>query len=310
MRAIAFADFGVAPRIHDLAIPVPAAGEVRVRVHAASVNGFDVAVASGYLDGMMEHRFPVVLGKDFSGVVDALGEDVDGFAIGDRVFGVVTKEFLGDGSFGEYVTVPAAVGLAPLPEQVSFTEGASLGLAGTAALDAVAAAEVTDGQVVLVAGATGGVGNQAVQLAARAGATVVATAHTTDERELVTRLGASAVVDYRDDIAAQVLTAYPAGVDAVIHLAGDASALLPAVRHGGRFASTLIGSPEQLPTDAATVTPVYAHPSAATLDTLAENEASSHTAVQVARTYPLEQVAQAFADFGAGTQGKLVITIA
>src|ERR1700712_2963377 len=126
MKAVAFTAFGNSPELIDIDVPTPAEGEVRVRIHAASVNGFDLAVANGYLDGMMEHRFPVVLGKDFAGTVDALGEGVQGYAVGDRVFGVVTKAFLGDGSFGEYVTVPVAVGLAHLPGSVSFIDGAAL----------------------------------------------------------------------------------------------------------------------------------------------------------------------------------------
>ncbi|MGN8245177.1 NADP-dependent oxidoreductase [Cellulomonas soli] len=309
MRAVAFAELGATPQVHDVAVPEPAEGEVRVRVHAASVNGFDLAVAAGYLDGMMEHRFPVVLGKDFAGVVDAIGAGVEGYAVGDRVFGVVTKTFLGDGSFGEYVTVPVAVGLARLPRSVSFVDGAALGLAGTAAVDAVDAARLEAGQVVLVAGATGGVGNQVVQLAVRSGATVIATTHTGPETALVTSLGAAEVVDYRQDVAAQVLAAHPGGVDAVIHLAGDAATLLPALRAGGRFASTLVMSPDQLPTDAATVVPVFATPTTATLDRLADDSAQRHTTVTIERTYPLDQVGRAFADFGAGTVGKLVITI-
>src|SRR6195952_1674397 len=126
MRAVAFTAFGAAPEVREIELPEPGEGEVRVRVHAASLNGFDLAVANGYLQGMMEHRFPVVLGKDFAGTVDALGAGVTAYAVGDRVFGVVTKAFLGDGSFGEYVTVPVAVGLAHLPGSVSFIDGAAL----------------------------------------------------------------------------------------------------------------------------------------------------------------------------------------
>jgi NADPH2:quinone reductase len=155
----------------DLEIPEPGEGEVRVRVHAASVNGFDTAVANGYLKDLMEHRFPVVLGKDFAGTVDAVGPGVSDYQVGDRVFGVVTKPYLGDGSFAEYVTVATAVGIAKLPESIDFTEGATLGLAGATALASVNAAELQPGQTVLIAGATGGVGNQAIQLAAKAGAT-------------------------------------------------------------------------------------------------------------------------------------------
>ncbi|WP_454050570.1 NADP-dependent oxidoreductase [Cellulomonas sp. Marseille-Q8402] len=310
MRAIAIAESGAQPQVHDVATPEPAEGEVRVRVHAASVNGFDLSVAGSHLVGMMEHRFPVVIGKDFAGVVDAVGSGVEGYTVGDHVFGVVTKEYLGDGSFGEYVTVPVAVGLAHLPESLSFTEGAALGLAGTAAVDAIDAAQVQAGQTVLVAGATGGVGNQAVQLAVHAGATVIATAHSDPERDLVTRLGASEVVDYTEDVAAQVLAAHPGGIDTVLHFAGDPTALLAAVRPEGRLASTRIMSADQLPSEHVTVASVYATPSQQTLETLADHRAAERTTVTIERTYALEEVPQAFADFAAGTLGKLVITIA
>lgn len=197
MKAFALPDFDHEPALTDLELPEPSQGEVRVRVRAASVNGFDLAVANGFLKGAMEHHFPVVLGKDFAGEVDALGADVEGYSIGDRVFGVVTKPSLGDGSLGEYVTVSTAVGLAHLPEGIDFIEGASLGLAGTAAVDAFDAAHLTSGSTVLIAGATGGVGQQALQLAVRAGATVAATASSPEEIDLVTRLGAAQTIDYR-----------------------------------------------------------------------------------------------------------------
>lgn len=220
MKAYALTDFESAPMLVDIDVPEPADGEVRVRVHAASVNGFDLSVAGGNLKDMMEHRFPVALGKDFAGVVDAVGDDVDDYQVGDRVFGVVTKPYLGDGSFGEYVTVSTAVGLARLPESVDFVEGAALGLAGVAALAAVDAGGLEPGQSVLIVGATGGVGSQAVQLANHAGAHVIATASSEAERTLVTDLGAATTVDYHGDVAAAVREARPDGVDVIIHLGG------------------------------------------------------------------------------------------
>ena len=309
MRAFAFTAFGSAPEVRELDLPQPGEGEVRVRVHAASVNGFDLSVAGGHLQGMMEHRFPVVLGKDFAGTIDAVGAGVSGYAPGDRVFGVVTKPYLGDGSFGEFVTVPVAVGLAHLPEAVGFTEGGALGLAGTAALMAVEGAALRAGQSVLVAGATGGVGNQAVQLAAQAGTHVIATAHSDEERRLVTGLGAAEVVDYAGEVAAAVLAAHPGGVDAVLHLAGDPAALLPLVRPGGRFVSTRLMSPEQLPAEGVTVVPIYADPTPTTLDRLAANQAQGRTRVIIQWTYRLDEAPAALAAFAAGTLGKLVIVI-
>ena len=206
MRAFVMTDFDAAPALTELDLPEPAEGEVRVRVRAASVNGFDLAVAAGLTKDYMEHRFPLVLGKDFAGEVDAVGAGVTDYAVGDRVFGTVTKPYVGDGSFAEYVTVPTAIGIAKLPESVSFTEGAALGLTGAAAHGIMDAAALQPGQTVLVVGATGGVGNQVVQLAKAAGARVIATAHTDAERELVGRLGADVVVDHQADLAAQVRT--------------------------------------------------------------------------------------------------------
>jgi NADPH:quinone reductase-like Zn-dependent oxidoreductase len=311
MRAFVLTEFGTAPEVADIETPQPAEGEVRVRVHAASVNGFDLAVAAGYVKDMMEHRFPVVLGKDFAGVIDAAGPGVSDYAVGDRVFGVVTKPFIGDGSFAEYVTVPTTVGLAKLPDGIDFTTGAALGLAGTAALSSFDAAEVQAGQKVLVAGATGGVGNQAVQLVKNAGATVVATAATDEEKTVVTALGADVTVDHTsDDPARAVRQHHAGGVDAVFHFAGDPTVLLGALRPGGRFVSTIIGSPEQLPAEDATVIGIYASPDPATLDRLAVLNTDGATSVRVQDTYSLEQAADAFAAFGGGTLGKIVVTTA
>jgi NADPH:quinone reductase len=95
MKVFALKGFDQAPEVTEVDLPTPGAGEVRVRVRAASLNGFDLSVANSYLKGMMEHRFPVVLGKDFAGEVDAAGPDVQGYQVGDRVFGVVMKDTLG-----------------------------------------------------------------------------------------------------------------------------------------------------------------------------------------------------------------------
>jgi NADPH:quinone reductase-like Zn-dependent oxidoreductase len=309
MHALVISDFGAGPELSELDKPEPAAGEVLVRVRAASVNGFDQAVAAGYLKGMMEHRFPVVLGKDFAGQIESLGSGVDDFAVGDRVFGVVTKAYLGDGSFGEYVTVPTALGLAKLPASIPFAEAAALGLAGAAAVAAIDAANLTTGTTVLVAGATGGVGNQAVQLAARAGAAVIATATTAEASEFVRSLGATEVVDYTGDVAAVVLADHPDGVDVVLHLAGDPTELLAAVRLGGKFISVLVGSPDQLPSNDVTVMPVFANPTPDILSRLARSQDVGDTAVTVQSTYPLQSAAQALIDFRSGTVGKRVIVI-
>ncbi|WEO77572.1 NADP-dependent oxidoreductase [Cryobacterium sp. SO2] len=307
MRVITLPEFGSALELAEIDTPQPAAGEVRVRVHAASVNGFDLAVAAGYLKDHMEHRFPVVLGKDFAGIVDAIGDGVSEYAVGDRVFGVVTKAHLGDGSFGEFVVVPVSTGLAVLPAQIDFARGAALGLAGTAAQAAIDAAQLAPGSTVLIVGATGGVGNQAVQLAASAGATVIATARTALGIAQVRLLGATEIVDHTQNIAEAVLADHADGVDVILHFAGDPATVLPALRAGGRFVSTLVASPDQLSADGIEVLPVFADPTPVVLARLAESLAAGRTSVSVQGSYALADVADAFEAFDAGARGKLVI---
>jgi NADPH:quinone reductase len=207
------------------------------------------------------------------------------------------------------VTVPVASGIAKLPDGIDFTEAAALGLAGTAAVDAFDAANVTADQTVLVVGATGGVGQQVLQLAVRAGATVIATAHSAEEIELVTKLGAAHTVDYRGDVVEQVHALYPDGVDAVLHFAGDPTPLLSVVKPGGTLVSTMLRSAEDLQAENVKVVSIYASPSSATLDRVARHQDEKHTTVTVQRVYNLEQTHEAIEQFAAGTLGKLVISI-
>jgi len=161
MKAFALRSFEEPAGMHEVPVPDVGPGDVRVRVRAASINGFDVFVASGMAKDMMEHRFPVVVGKDFAGVVDGVGEGVTRFARGDEVVGIVpTEQFLWRGSFGEFVVVPADGFVEAKPANVDFASAAALGLAGLAALVTVDAIEPSEDDVVLVVGA------YAVQLAA------------------------------------------------------------------------------------------------------------------------------------------------
>ncbi|TCO47094.1 NADPH:quinone reductase-like Zn-dependent oxidoreductase [Kribbella antiqua] len=311
MRAVSLPSVPSTPQVTELDVPVPQPGEVLVKVAASSINGFDAATVAGYLQGLMEHRFPLVLGKDFAGTVAALGEGVTGYAVGDQVFGVVMRPFLGTGSLGEYVAVPTAIGLAHIPAGLPIAEAGALGLAGTAALTAIEAADPTDGEDILVVGATGGVGAIAVQYAAARGARVIATARPGAEAELITELtgGKAEIVDYTADLSAQVRALAPNGVAAALHLAGDGQQIADLVADGGRLSSTLGLADVASPGRDLTVSTVRANPDKATLARLGADVASGAIRVPIATTYSLEQVPQAFADFGAGTVGKLAIAI-
>jgi NADPH:quinone reductase-like Zn-dependent oxidoreductase len=309
MRVIAIDDFGAEPALRDVPEPDPAPGEVLVRVEASAINGFDLAVAGGMLQEMMDHRFPVILGKDFAGTVERVGEGVTRFGPGDRVFGVVMKPALGDGAFGEYVAVSEEFGITILPAGLDVAIAGAIGLTGTAARMAVSALGLAPGQTVLISGATGGVGVQAVQLAAATGAEVIATARTGQAAELVRMLGAAATVDYGGDLAAAVRALRPAGVDAVLHLAGDGLQLADLLVDGGRFASTLGMASEHLADRQVTATAVMALPDATTLDRLAADAAEGRLRLPISRSYRLEDVPQGLKDFAAGTLGKLAVTV-
>src|ERR1700750_2645999 len=120
MQAIAINDYDAPVALCDLPVPEPSQGEIVVRVRASSLNGFDVAVANGHVHHRMEHHFPIVLGRDFAGTVEVVGEGVDQFRVGDNVFGVVIGRALGPGTFAEYVNTPAAFA-ARMPQGFDLT---------------------------------------------------------------------------------------------------------------------------------------------------------------------------------------------
>ncbi|WP_330346931.1 alcohol dehydrogenase catalytic domain-containing protein [Streptomyces sp. NBC_00582] len=115
MRAVTLAQVPGSPEVTEAEVPRPEAGEVLVKVAASLVNGFDLGTVAGYLQGMREHRFPLIPGKDFAGTVEAVAE---GFAVGDAAFGVVTKAHLGTGSMAQYVADVTAQVRAIAPDGV------------------------------------------------------------------------------------------------------------------------------------------------------------------------------------------------
>lgn len=199
---------GAAPR------PAPAAGEVLVRVHVASVNPLDwhfmrgmpyvMRLSSGLGTPSRAH-----LGADFAGTVEAVGPDVTRFAPGDRVFGV------GRGSFAEFDLVAESGPIVHLPDGVTFEQAAAVPIAALTALQALRdKAHVRPGQRVLVNGASGGVGTFAVQLAKGMGAHVTAVCSTRNV-ELVRGVGADRIIDYTRDDFTQGTEPYDVIIDMV-----------------------------------------------------------------------------------------------
>jgi NADPH:quinone reductase-like Zn-dependent oxidoreductase len=306
MKALAITGKDQAPAVLEVADPVPGQGQVRVAVAAASVNGFDLAVAAGRVWDGMPHTFPVVLGRDFVGTVDAVGDGVDDFQVGDRVAGLITGSSLGPGAIGEYA-VASTAGIAVLPDGVSITDAAAVGLAGIAGQDAIDALEVSEGDTVFIAGATGGVGSIAVQLAVAKGATVLATARPGEEEHFVLSLGAAHAVDYTNDLAAAVRAIVADGADKALHAAGDASAAATAVRSGGRLSSLLGATPELVGRDDISVVSVVARGTPEKLSRLLDHVANGRLHVQVTTTIPLDHADEALDVFAKGTLGKVLV---
>jgi NADPH:quinone reductase-like Zn-dependent oxidoreductase len=309
MRALAIERRDAAAAVIDVTDPSYGDGDVLVRIEAASVNGFDLAIAAGRVWESMPHEFPAVLGRDYAGVVEAVGAGVDGFTVGQPVAGVVTGPSLGPGSIGELYVAPAGK-LTPRPEAVGAVDAAAIGLAGVTAATAMDALAVGPGDTLLVSGATGGVGSFAVQLAVAEGARVIGTAAPGEQTEFVRSLGADEVVDFAGDLAAAVRAVAPDGVTAVLHAAGDATALGGMLAPGGRLASLVGATNEQVGRDDVTVIPIQAAYTPARLGGLLDAVASGRLKVSVGATFPLASAPDALEWFKDPTHlGKAVVTI-
>jgi NADPH:quinone reductase-like Zn-dependent oxidoreductase len=311
MKALALESFEARPKVMDVPDPVAGPGEVLVRVGAASVNAFDVAVAAGSMKDFTPYRFPAVIGGDLAGRVEAVGDGVEDFEVGARVFGMMgMKGAIHDGSFGEFAN-PTAASIAPAPEGLSDPDAGSLGVAGTTAMSAVEAVGPSAGSTVLIVGATGGVGSFAIQLAALRGAHVIASVRPGDE-DFVTGLGATETVDYTGDVVAEVRRRYPSGIDAVIDAVNRDQAafaeLATLVRDGARAASVVGGAGDATEMGSVGVSNVGGNPEH--LSDMADLIVKGELRVAIRRTYPLGDAAQALHDFAnEHTLGKLVITM-
>jgi NADPH:quinone reductase-like Zn-dependent oxidoreductase len=172
--------------------PVAGPGEVIVDIHAASVNAADYKVRLGS-GGSGNLKLPHILGRDFSGVVSALGAGVSDFAIGDAVFGVTDQGI--EGCYAEKLAIKAAI-IAKKPPQLGHAEAAALGLTSLTALWAIEdTAELQRGETILIQGGAGGVAGFAIQLAKYLGATVLTTASAANH-DYVKSLGADRAIDY------------------------------------------------------------------------------------------------------------------
>src|SRR5664280_1686886 len=240
MRALVLTRYGgpEAVELTDVAQPAPGVGELLVRVHAAGLNPVDYKTRAGALKMIHSYRLPIVMGNEFSGVVEAVGPGAGRFAIGDRVFARVDRSVLG--AFAEH-TVVHEDHAAQMPTSLDFPAAAAVPLAALTALQALRdELQVRPGQRVFIPGGAGGVGTFAIQIAKYLGAYVATTASARGEA-LVRRLGADLAIDYTRERFEDRLIGYDAAFDLI---GGDTLARLWSVLVPGGRVVSIAGTPE------------------------------------------------------------------
>ncbi|MFB7663428.1 NADP-dependent oxidoreductase [Kitasatospora sp. NPDC056138] len=307
MKAIVIKQYGGPEVVEYTELPDPKVGpdSVLVRVKAAGVNPVDWKIREGYLDGLLDVHFPLVMGWDLAGVVQAVGGAVTEFKPGDEVIGYVRKDWVEHGTYAELVSAPVRT-LALKPAALDWAQAGGLPLAGLTAYQAlVKALRVRSGETVLVHAAAGGVGSLAVQIAKALGARVIGTASERNHAYL-RGLGAEPVT-YGEGLADRVRTLAPDGVDAALDLVGGTAVAV---------SRELVAGPARIASiaDYGVVAQgghyVFVRPDTADLTELAALADQGKLTVPVASTFPLAQAASAQALNAEGrTRGKIVLLV-
>ncbi|MGV9456098.1 NADP-dependent oxidoreductase [Streptomyces sp. NPDC003635] len=298
--AVAFSAYGGPEVLRPLEFqePVAGPGEVRVRVRAAGVNPVDVKLRRGDFEGMVPVTFPQRLGNEYAGVIDQVGAEVTGFAVGDEVLG-----FTAMAAYTEVLTVPADA-VAVKPGALSWEVAGALSAVGQTAYNALRELKVGAGDTLLVHAAAGGVGTVAVQLARRLGARVIGTASERNH-DYLRSLGAEPVV-YGEGLVARVRDIAPVDVvlDAVGGAAVDASLELVADR--SRIGTTV----DQRAADEHGIVRLRGARSADVLAELAGLAAGGELVLPISASYALTAAEEAHREVEGGhVRGKVVLTV-
>jgi NADPH:quinone reductase-like Zn-dependent oxidoreductase len=288
----------------DVPDPVAGPGQVLVDVHAASVNGADWKVRVGHYAPIT--AFPYVPGRDFSGVVSALGAGVSDIRTGDPVFGVV--EVTGEACYAEKLAIRSAI-VAKKPASLTHVEAAALGLIGLTALVSIEdTLQLKSGETILIQGGAGGVAGFAVQVAKHIGARVITTASAANH-DYLRKLGADQIIDYTK----QDFTKIVSGCDAVFDTVGGdvVNRSFAVLRPGGRAA--FIGSGQTAPVpprnDVVSLRPKVGR-DRAHLERIVALVAAGAVRVPEIKIYPLSEAAAAHrVSEGRHLRGKLVFKV-
>ncbi|WPQ60801.1 NADP-dependent oxidoreductase [Chitinophaga sancti] len=249
MKAITIPQFKATPELTEQPRPVVKPGSMVVRIVAAGINPFDTKMIDGILDGQMPHHFPMIPGVDAVGIVEEVGEGVTLFKVGDHIYGQFLHAPVGEGTFAEYVVVPEKAALAPAPKNIPLKQAAAIPTAGMTALQMVEKSGLKHEQILLVVGATGGVGLFLIQLAAMQGIYIIATASDETGASKVKELGAKETINYKKvSVADEIRRKYPDGVDGLIDLVSSPDAfkeMTSLVKKGGVALTTAFVADEE-----------------------------------------------------------------
>ena len=291
MKAAFFERFGGPGVLQygDLPDPVAAPGEVIVDVHAASVNAADWKFRAGQYPGTPHDKFPEVPGRDFSGVVSALGAGIDDLKLGDAVFGVLDAGR--EGTYCEKIAINAAL-VGKKPDGLSHINAAALALTGLTAINAVEdTLKLQRGETILIQGGAGGVASFAIQFAKHLGARVITTTSAANV-DYVRSLGADEVIDYN----AQDFTKVVSGCDAVFDTVGGdiAEQSFAVIKPGGRAAFIASGAqaPKSPRSDVASLRPPVGR-SRAAMERVAQAITSGAVRPPETKLYTLSQAVEA-----------------
>jgi NADPH2:quinone reductase len=313
MRAAALDRFG-GPEVitlHTLPVPEIDPDEILIHVVSAGVAAWDPYEREGGFAQMSgtEPKFPYILGSDAAGTVVAVGADVHRFREGNRVYAFTLGNPKG-GAYAEYVAVKAD-DASPIPANLPTEQAGAMpwdALTGLQGLDDTLG--LSEGESILVFGASGGMGHLAVQLAQRMGARVFAVASGDDGVALVKQLGADAAVDgYRDDIAAAAREFAPEGLDAALLTAGGEAAeqALTALHPGGRVAYPNGVEPEPQGRPGLIIRSYNGMPDPQAIEKLNRLIESGPFTVHIAQTFPLDRAADAHRALDTHYLGKLAL---
>jgi NADPH:quinone reductase-like Zn-dependent oxidoreductase len=304
MKAVVISEYGNADVVHyvDVECSAPKSGEVLVKVHAAGVNPIDWKIRGG-AGKRLGLTLPITLGGEIAGTIEKIGDDVRDFKEGDAVYGIIPS-----GGFAEYA-IAKTTGIAPKPPSLDFENAAAIPIGALTAWQAIfGLANLSGGQRILIAGASGGVGSLAVQLAKEKGAHVIATASGRNE-EFVRELGADEFIDYTKQNFEEVVKDVDVVFDAV---GGDTFERgFQTLKKGGFLVTSVeFPSEEKAREFGVRAARVYCKPNAEQLAAISELVGAGRLNAHVATVLPLVEVKKALElSESRHTRGKIVLQV-